>query len=259
MVDDRKKRQVSHWDGEKRALWGRGRTEPGAQAVPVEVDPELTPPPAAPPQPADFERMSQAEQLRALRSHAETNQTALAAVWPARHVADELANVKRAVDGYSRQVDRHQQSLGDFVLPAIRTQMGRVTALEQQQTESIARLRVFFDTEWPRHTELMERISGSLKDITERIGRIEARQDKFADSITTHEARLSATEREINAIDVRVTALERHNADARLVATTTTTERKRIFTMARVSLATVFTAVGMLASQLPRLIEWLNR
>lgn len=249
MVDDRKRK---HRD----FAFPRAKSVPG---VPVEVDPELTPPPSAPPVPEDFERMSAAEQLRALRSHAETNQHAIAAVWPARHVADELVGVKRAVDGYTRQVDRHQQSLDEFVLPAIKSQLSRVTALEQQQTESFARMRVFFDTEWPKHTKAIEEIATALRDITNRIGRLEAKQDKFADHITTHEARLTATEREINAMDVRVTALERINADERLVANTATAERKRIFTLARVSLTTLGAAIGALATQIPALIQWLNR
>lgn len=243
MSDDRKPRARSHWGDEQRAAVGR---TPRA-GVPVEIDPELTPPPHEPPRADEFEAMPFGEQLRALRDVAAGNNDAIRSVWELRHVGERLSCVERAVTGYTQQVAHHQASLDQWV-PVVKECLGRIDHALNQQSRTESRLEVFFDVEWPKIADALDDVGTSLRDLATRMGRLEANQDRVAGSQLAQAG-------QIVALEVRVSALEVSKSTSLIRAD----ERRRIAGWAQAGLVGLGAVVTFLLTKGPAVWAWITR
>ncbi len=241
---DKPRRARSHWGDERRAAVGRQTPRGG---IPVEIDPEQTPPPCEPPRADELEAMPLDAQVRALRDVAAGNNDAIRSVWDLRHVGERLDRVERAVHGYTQQVAYHQASLDQWV-PVAKECIARIDHALNQQGRTETRLEVFFDVEWPKIADALDDVGTSLRDLASRMGRLEANQDRIAGSQVAQAG-------QIVALEVRVTSLEISKSTAVIRAD----ERRRIFGWAQAGLVGLGAVVTFLVTKGPAFIAWLTR
>lgn len=236
------------WSDDQRAAWGRPRTEPGA---PVEIDPELTPPPQAPPQPADLEVLPLQDQVMALQGSLVRHQEAIGSLWEIRHINARIGRAEAAftriehkVDSYTQSFARIEALVAEFVMPGLKSTMASTDDLLRRQEFDSARLG-----------QLIDAVNGLVKsqhDLTERLRQVESKVDKISDNTQAHAVRLDGVETVAKALDVRVTALELERRDKAVALV----ERKRIFTTARV---VFFGAAAAIGGVTKAVIDWLGK
>ncbi len=246
MVDDRDKprRARSHWGDERRAAVGRQTPRGG---VPVEIDPEHTPPPREPPPAAELEQMPLDAQVRALRDVAAGNNDAIRSVWESRHVGERVTRLETAVNGYTQQVAHNQASLDQWV-PVVKECIGRIDHALTQQSRTESRLEVFFNVEWPKIADALDDVGTSLRDLALRMGRLEANQDRIASSQIAQAG-------QIVSLEVRVTSLEISKSTSMIRAD----ERRRIFGLAQAGLVGLGAALTFLFTKGPEIWAWITR
>jgi chromosome segregation ATPase len=240
MTDERRpKGRIMSADS--RALIGRKTPVHG---VPTHVDPELTPPPQAPPIYGDVH-----QRLDQLADGLGQVTDAIGKVWKERGNSDRLSaqdekldQIQTSINAWVSESVRHTEQI-----KALSTSIGAVVSFtEGLRTTTVStstQLSNFFEREWPRHEKLMERFEKALEDIAGRITRLETAVSALRTSDDVLAARLTANEASVNALDVRHTALtlrvveiERSNREGQLVKDTTAEVHKKWFTWTRAAL-----------------------
>jgi hypothetical protein len=183
VVDDRKRRIGGH-------DFARPKSVPG---VPVEIDPELTPLPAAPSGPEAFAVLPLSAQVRELREIATDHAAAFERVWDARHVVDELAELKASHKQLATVVAQDTQQVTDLIRKF--DHWGRMSkeawdksnALSDKQIERDAELKVFFTKQFPEYLEevkasnaLLRSVNARVDDVEHRVEVVEAKQLEHA-------------------------------------------------------------------------------
>lgn len=222
-------------------------------------DDETTPPPGPPPDQHTLEQMSLHDQVAALRAVAAANASGIERVWNARHVAERLERVEAKIDSVSQWSVQHSAQISEFLMPAIKTQMASVQTLIMQSERTSIRLEVFFESEWPRHQATIGDLVDSIKDVVQRIGRLEHSHAQLVDGVAAVVGRAASASDGHNALALRVTFIERQTADAALVVKAGDAREAKLFTKARVIFVSVAAVVSFVASQLADIVEWIRK
>lgn len=210
MPDDRFPRARSHVD-----FATKRRTPVGG--VPVEVDPELTPPPQAPPEPGTFEAMSPAEQLRVLHATGTENAAAIGRIWELRDMGGRLERMDARIDRAIPNLERAVAALDHWV-PQLQTVMAQTARMWEEHIKSSNRLGVFLENEWPRTVKTIEGVAKTLDDVIGRLGRVEHGQQDMTRNHGVMSAELRSLQNIANSHDVRITAIEQRHRDEQNIA-----------------------------------------
>lgn len=273
MTDDRRKqfpRSRSHWDDDDRATIGKGTRQAtrqtSVQGHPiVAIDHELTPPPLAPTPLADrvndYDSIAPPvrEVVEALRDDIGVVVTALGRVWDGRADSSRIARLEAKIDGYANETSQHSAQLDTFVMPAVKALTAKLDVVLQYTERSRIESERFSDRDWPAVTKTLEAIQKTLDGLDNRLDRLERTLDKIVDQVGAHGSRIGAVEQICNAYDVRITNLERLNADRRLVTESEQKATARIFNRARMVLVAVIAVVSFLAANGPAIVAWLRK
>lgn len=203
MADDRKKRHGSHWDGEKRAAWGRGKTEPGG-GIPIEVDPEQTPPPTEPPTAEHFDALPPAAQVRALRNVVAEQSAAIERVWDARHVSERLKRLEVAETENTKQVTRLIVEVKQWADMSKET-FDKSLAISNSQVALNTRIGVFFDEQFPTFIESLKGFSGMLGSVSDRTTENAANIEQLAADQREQAAELASLDGRVKVIESKAT------------------------------------------------------
>lgn len=244
---EKPRRARSHMGDDDRATIGAKtrRTPPQGWPVPPHVDSELTPPPQEPPKPDTIEGFDTisppiAKQLEILSDGLAEVTGAIGKVWDARKDSGRIDRLADTLTLVREDAARINESLREFVLPAIKSLQGTSHALWQYHERNKATVELFYGEQWPRLVKAVD-------DLVQRIGRVETGQDKLNDGFSSHATRLGSVENVMNAHDVRITALEQKNRDASVALEASNKTKERIFSRARLvwgALVVAVSAVG---------------
>lgn len=142
-------------------------------------------------------------------------------------LGDRLDQISTSLTAWVNETVRHNEQI-----KALSTSVGSVVAY----TESAGRSQVKTEAKLERAAELLEGIAETLKDLVVRVGRLEGSVERLTHNDASLEVRLEATAKMQNAMDDRLTAIERRLADAALTTAVATQERKKWFTWTRAAL-----------------------
>ncbi len=194
--DDRTGKRPKTFMGDaERAVIGRQRRTP-AYGIPVEIDPEQTPPPATPPTASD----APAEvQLAELRTVAAQQSEAITRLWDSRNAGGQIARMQAALDALVKDSAQSNALLREFIMPATKQTLARLDALERAVNTEGGRQERFFEHDWPRVMNGIEKLDRR----TDLIERQLDRQDRNAEAATKR-----ADDKYANAME-RIEAIEK--------------------------------------------------
>lgn len=185
-----------------RALAGRDRRTP----VPVEIDPEVTPPPQAPPA-ASLEDLSRVvgQLVDWVKPMA-----------PLRHEGDRLDG---KLDRILVEQAENGALLREFIMPALKSTMGSVDLLLSHYEANKIRHAHFYDREWPA-------ASKKIDDLGERMGRLERAVERGTEQHESLEEHVDEVRRRSHANSERLKAIETNAAVEAKVQHALTTRQK---------------------------------
>jgi hypothetical protein len=176
--------------------------------VPVEIDPELTPPPTS----VDaIDKMHDSipppisEQLRRLAAGLEQ-------VWDARNDGARFDRIETHQGHVAKDLAEIGALLREFIMPAIKASQQRIDQLLQHHEANRIRVEMFYDREWPAAVK-------SLEGMTERLGRVErglersememrGMGDRLNAAHGTLSDRVAAQDATVQSLALRVVSLE---------------------------------------------------
>ena len=228
MTDDRDKprRARTHAGDDERAMIGAKHRRTPASGIPVEVDPEVTPPPGPVPSPAELvegytsiprpTRESIELQGRAI----ENLTAAVGKVWDARNDAEALARVEHLTSSQSARIDKLIEGISQthatvdqFLMPAVKMMQGQLASLVSAHEQSRVKVTQFWDSEWPRAVK-------TLGEIGPRIDKVERTQEMqgfqlaaLTSSINGLSGQFQGVTMLASELEKRVILLERDMAD----------------------------------------------
>jgi hypothetical protein len=193
-------------DDPKRRIGGHERFAGARSAVPVEIDPEDTPPPREPPGPEAFEAMPPSAQVRALRAVVAEQAAAIERVWDARHVAAELELLKAEqqrlgviVAADTRQVTGlivEVQQLRDIAKDAF----DKSIALSEKHVGLDAQLGVFFNKQFPEYLEEVKSSNALLRSVQQRVDDVEHRVDNVEAKQAEHSLAIANLDKVVDGL-----------------------------------------------------------
>lgn len=248
--DPRKPRASSHWGDDRRAS---RRTPHG---VPVEIDPETTPPPLEPPEP-DAEAYDTIPptirgELDRLRESVRGNAHAIGRVWDERGNGERIDRLEIKLDALTGDVGRVIALIEGFIHPVVKAVQGELHGMSTAQTANQARAAVFWEHEWPAALK-------SLDGLDTRLDRIERQQEDHARDLRSFGAQVQAAGAIGSALDTRVTALERA---ASVERTERDKEQAVVVAMKRRDkwwLGLLVTAGGAIGAVAHSVIDWIRK
>lgn len=182
----------------ERTFLGRTKTNPRIDtSIPVEIDPELTPPPGLPPEHLD--QLSVEDQLTVLRSGAKEHAEAIGRVWDAR-------NLNENVVGIGKDVAELGALMREFMMPAVKTLLGRVDSIERANSASAARQDRFWAHEWPSALKTLDTIGQHMGRMEKDVDRVERNLDAYIKRADEQRASDHAKLIELKASDERTEA-----------------------------------------------------
>ena len=204
---------------DERVAIGKVHRKTPPRGYPLHVDPELTPPPSEPPRPESLDGYDRIEpevrdQLRLLADGLGDVTAAIGKVWNSRNDSARIERLEAKIDGFSKMTTQHAAQLDEFVMPAVKSLMGRVDLLLSGQERRNSQLEQFFEKELPRVERLLDGLAQSLKDLIERLGRLETSKEKLTDNVGSLALRLNAAETRDASLEHRIAALELRNRDS---------------------------------------------
>lgn len=126
----------------------RTQNEEDSDGVPRPVAPssDETPPPQIPPHLDDTLPLHEQVALlhAALTEHAEK----MARLWDARHLVPHVERVAERIDFAASDQARTHALVAEFLMPSVKAMQAHIAELVQDPTR--ARMRVFFEHDWPR-------------------------------------------------------------------------------------------------------------
>lgn len=226
MPDDRKPRR--HRD----FAYPRPKSSPG---VPVEIDPEATPPPRVPPAPEAFNTLPPAAQIRELHHIATEQAAAIDRVWDARHVVDRLKRLEIAETENTRQVTGLIVEVKQWA-DMSKKAFDKALAVSDNQIATNTRLTTFFDEQFPDFLSEIKAFNVTLGSVSARVSSVEADIERLT---------VEQTEQAVVIIDLkgRVSKIEDDGREKQIAASAVVAERKRWFQFLKLGHA-VAVAVG---------------
>lgn len=192
MPEDRPRRARSHHD----------HTRTPTRGVPLEVDPEVTPPPQMPPVPVRARTPTPDElrlELDALRAHQTVLTDAVERVWDARHMTKRMDAVELDLKSNTRSTIRMEAVLAELVVPQIKETMAKLD------------LCVHHMAAGGHVASSVTALGAKLDDLRTAIGVVTLEQATAAERFDAHDARDREIEKAVRSIDKRVDVLEQRN------------------------------------------------
>ncbi len=164
---------------------------------------------------------SDSEKIDALEHGLGQAMHAIGKVWDARKDSDRLDKLEHRLQTSTNEGAELGALLREFVMPGLKASMARIDLLLTHHEGNRVRQSLFYDKDWPAFVKAFEGLS-------DRLGRVErsmesqqsdmrALGERFAQSQGALGARVTVVESIGNSHDVRITALERVNEDAKTV------------------------------------------
>lgn len=180
----------------------KSATPPRGVSIPVEIDPEVTPPPQAPP---TLEGYSLSESVSILRAAAVEQAEAIERVWGARDLNDQVVTI-------GQNVAEIGALLKEFVMPAVKNMMGRLEFIERSQEANRGKSDRFWEHEWPTAIKTLEAVGQHMGRIEKDVDRLERNLDAYMKRSDEQAAQVRASLFELKAEDekqeIRLRALE---------------------------------------------------
>lgn len=245
MVDDRRKPQRPPTHGDLRR--DQRRTPPRG-IVAVHVDPELTPPPQLPP-PPDRHLIAPEirEQLDYLAAGLGNVTEALGKVWDARKDAEQLSDINKKLGTLAGYATEHHTLLHQQVWPAVKELMASVDGVEHE-------LRPLANQ--------VETMANIVKDVDKRLRDLEldvrSLSDRFNSSNQATQARLHEAENVLNALDVRITALEQKGRDEVVAIEAVAKSDERRLRWIRAAYIAGSGVIGFIVAKGAAIVSWLS-
>jgi hypothetical protein len=169
MTDKRRAGSIAG-DVERASQGARTKTNPRFAIPEVEIDPEMTPPPAPPPE--FIASLSIEEQVEVLRAGAQEHAAAIARVWEARNLHENVVTL-------GKDVTELVALTRDFMMPAVKTLLGRVDVIERANVANSTRQDRFWSHEWPTALKTLENIGQHMGRIEKDVDRLERNVDEY--------------------------------------------------------------------------------
>lgn len=150
----------------------RAKSRPG---VPVEIDPEETPPPREPPAAELFETLPPEAQIRALRNVVAEQSMAIERVWDARLFSRRLESLETTVAQDTRQVTGlivEVQQLKGIAKDAF----DKSLANSDEQIKQGTQLGIFFGKQFPEYLNEVKASNVLLRSVQQRVDFVETKQ-----------------------------------------------------------------------------------
>jgi chromosome segregation ATPase len=246
MTDDRRKRRAASVMGDDdRALVGRDRRP---QEYPVHVDPELTPPPQAPPMPAAYDTLPPATRVvvDTLRDGQQTLADAVARVWDARQDNSRLEKLGDKVDALAEDFAGMRAHIDLFLRPAVAGSL-------MPRMDSVERTAYRTEIEQQPLVAAVEKLTIAIGRLEERFGLLERNVERLTIADTALGERIATQAAAVAELTERISALElvRVQTDAGVAAVTALTTKQKA---ARGALLAGATAI---ATGVFELVKWL--
>lgn len=197
MPDDPPKSRRAHTEGDgDRALKHRRMTPAKGVGtrIPVEIDPETTPPPSEPPD--IFGTQDNDQRFAEIKDYLSELQGGLARVWDSRHNQDRLEFVQK-------DLATLLASMNEFVIPAVKTTLSRLTNLEQASIDKGKIENTFYGYEWPAFKKTIELIGQNVDRVQKDVDRVERGFETFTKQYEGHRTASEAVIRELKDKDAQ--------------------------------------------------------
>lgn len=221
MPDDRKTpppRARSHWGDTQRAEFGSEARRTPPKGIPVEIDPEVTPPPQPPPALNELEQMDVRAQIAALQASQDENARALGRVWEQRHASGQLATIVERIDALISGSARVNAIVEELIKPGYYEMLKRLDAHEQRNH----RMDLFWSEQWPKTVASLEGLTSSHARLdTAFHAHVASDLQAFDQLAKLHEAlasRVYSVELAYKTSDLRMVTLERGDQDMALLS-----------------------------------------
>lgn len=239
---------------DERANIGRVSRHTPPQGWPVEIDPEETPPPQEPPKPSEvagYDTIAPPlrQQLEILSDGLAQVTEAIGRVWDARKDTGRIDKLVDGLSGMREDLARLNESLREFVLPAIKSLQATSGALWEHHLHNRGRVELFYGEQFPRLVK-------SVDDLILRVGRNEDTQERHADQFSAHNERLLGLERTTREHDTRLQAIEQRNRDSQVALEASDKTKRKIFSTARLVWGGVAFVGGLVVSQWERIVAF---
>lgn len=246
MVDDPRKprRAGTFGDDVGRALAHRSRTPRAGVPVHVAIDDDVTPPPRLPPTPPASDKDARLSRIEAAL---EQSFEAFSKLWDARKDGDRLDRIESKLGTLADMATRHDEALTQFVVPGIKDTIAAVDSVEREMRPLAGQV---------------ETMANIVKDVDKRLRDLEldvrSLSERFASSSQAVGARLTAAENVLNALDVRLTALEQKGRDETVAVQAVSDSDKRRLAFVRTALVIGSGIAGFLVAKGPAILAYLS-
>jgi uncharacterized protein YkvS len=179
------------------------RTPVGGNPIPVEIDPEITPAPASPPEPNDIASLPHGEAVRRLAEFAAQNARAIAHEQQIRREGEDIGDLRAKVNGLlglQHEVNRNTTIIEQTVMPSLRDIQADMKILLGTREQGIAH-KEDQDRQW-------ERLHRSIGGMNERISNLEKVDIKMLADTGVSDERIDSVTTRVGNVEGRVTSLE---------------------------------------------------
>ncbi len=145
----------------------------------VMIDEEVTPPPREPPTPDELGGMPTEDQISALRDVVEDQARGLERIWEARHMKQRVDHIFGMTNAVGQDVAKLVQLMNEFVMPAVKTMMGRLEIVERSLIKLEARVSVFMDKELPDMVRTIDSLDTQMRRVEKDVDRLERDVNAF--------------------------------------------------------------------------------
>jgi len=176
MGDDRPTRRTYAESDAKRALSHRF-TSAKEPRIPVEIDAEETPPPSQPPVVSQIDDTE--TRFAKIDDYFAEMHFKMERVWDSRHNNEKISALQQ-------DVGKLLTSYNDFMMPAVKTMMGRLNAVETSLQEKAKIENTFYSFEWPQFKKTIEQIGSNVDRVQKDVDRVERGFENFLKQYDGH-------------------------------------------------------------------------
>jgi hypothetical protein len=204
VADDRRPKHRDH---------GYPRPPSISSGIPPEIDPELTPLPAAPPGPEAFSVLPMAAKVAALHHVQQEHAAGFERIWEVRHLGTEIKAQTQRLERLETIVAQDTRQVTELIAKVqIWGQMSKEAwdksdALSAKQIRLDERLAVFFDEQFPdlvSEIKALGRLSTRIADVESEAQDIKAKLVEHEEALATLDKRVAKFERADTEQAIRV-------------------------------------------------------
>jgi hypothetical protein len=214
-----------------------GRQRRSQVAVPVEIDPEVTPPPCEPPNPSSLRGYESIpppirNQLDMLAAGLGDVTRAIGKIWDARQDGERFDRIDAKLGTLASAATRHEMLIDQFVMPAIKDLMTSVDKIATQLSLVSQQLETT--------SALLQAVDGRLRTLE---GDLRVMAAEFNSAREASAAKHVATQARLAEQDARIETLERKERDREVVSKALAKRERRKAGSISAGIATVVAAI----------------